>query len=339
MMEFLGHRELVAMLRKDKAFNLQYLEEEFKIGSSQIEALYEFAKLLYDVGCYDKSAQLLESYMSLTQNYARTLAAAWGRFGAAIVTAGMDNQWQHAHSALLALKEVLDTNKSGLSPFNLVQQRTWLMHWGLFVFFNHPSGRSLLVDLFMQEPYLNAVQTNAPHLLRYFAVAVLANRDRRSALKELIRTLKQEVYQYQDPVTEFVMYLYSQYNFDKAHEMLSLCQEVMETDYFLCHGRDAFVQNARQVIFEMYCRLHSAVDLQSLATKLMMDRDDAEKWIVDLVSTANLNARIDSAAGVVVMGLQHRSVLDQMMDTARFLAIRTLTIADAVIATAEANAA
>ena len=36
MMEFLGHRELVAMLRKDKAFNLQYLEEEFKIGSSQI---------------------------------------------------------------------------------------------------------------------------------------------------------------------------------------------------------------------------------------------------------------------------------------------------------------
>lgn len=39
-----------------------------------------------------------------------------------------------------------------------------------------PAGRSLLVDLFMQEAYINAVQTIAPHLLRYFAVAVLANR-------------------------------------------------------------------------------------------------------------------------------------------------------------------
>lgn len=81
-------------------------------------------------------------------------------------------------------------------------------------------------------------------------------------MKELIRTLKQETYQYRDPITEFVLCLYSEYNFDRAHEMLVRCQEVMERDYFLCHWRDSFVQNARQVIFEMYCRLHSAIDIR-----------------------------------------------------------------------------
>jgi len=253
---------------------------------------------------------------------AGVLKAHWGRFAASLLQAGADGQWQHAHSALVALKDAVDGNKAGLSPMNLVSQRAWLMHWGLFVFFNHTQGRSLLVDLFMNEAYLNAVQTVAPHLLRYFAVAVLANRDRRPPMKELIRTLKQEAYQYKDPITEFVMCLYWEYNFDRAHSMLVQCQEVMARDYFLCHWRDAFVQNARQVIFEMYCRLHSAIDIKSLADKLSMAHDDAEKWIADLVSSANLNARIDSAAGTVVMGPQHKSPMDVMMESIRNLTVR-----------------
>lgn len=141
-------------------------------------------------------------------------------------------------------------------------------------------------------------------------------------MKELIKTLKLESYQYKDPITEFVLCLFSEYNFDRAHQMLVKCQEVMEADYFLSHWREAFVQNARQVIFEMYCRLHSAIDVKSLADKLSMEHDDAEKWIVDLVSSANLNARIDSAAGTVVMGPQHKAPMDIMMDSIRNLTVR-----------------
>lgn len=59
MIEFLGHRELVGKLRKDKAFNLQFLEEEFSIGKEQIEALYEFAKLNYETGSYERAASLV----------------------------------------------------------------------------------------------------------------------------------------------------------------------------------------------------------------------------------------------------------------------------------------
>jgi len=32
-----------------------------------------------------------------------------------------------------------------------LQQRTWLIHWSLFVFFNHPNGRNSIVEMFMQD--------------------------------------------------------------------------------------------------------------------------------------------------------------------------------------------
>ena len=41
--------------------------------------------------------------------------------------------------------------------------------------------------------YLNALQTNAQHLLRYLAAAVVVNKRRRNVLKELIRVVEQQV--------------------------------------------------------------------------------------------------------------------------------------------------
>jgi hypothetical protein len=39
------------------------------------------------------------------------------------------------------------------SPMNQVQSRIWLMHWSLFIFFNHDNGRTLIIDLFNQDKY------------------------------------------------------------------------------------------------------------------------------------------------------------------------------------------
>lgn len=32
-----------------------------------------------------------------------------------------------------------------------LQQRAWLVHWALFVFFNHPAGRTSIIDVFFQD--------------------------------------------------------------------------------------------------------------------------------------------------------------------------------------------
>jgi len=240
---------------------------------------------------------------------------------------------------LMKLKEALDSRAAvgtirddGMTPLNLVTQRVWLMHWSLFVLFNAPSGRLALVDLFLSEPYLNAMQTLAPHLLRYLAVAIVTNKNaRRSALRELLAALRQEQYEYNDPITEFVLCLFIEHDFDKAQEMLRECEKVLTEDYFLSNSLELFRDCARQYIFEMYCRLHSCIDIKMLSERLNMNEEDAEKWIVNLISSAKLNAKIDSANGTVVMGPQHSSPFDQLMNRARALAVRTLNVSNAVI--------
>ena len=59
-----------------------------------------------------------------------------------------------------------------------------------------------------------------------------------------------------DPITEFVRCLFVDYNFDGAQEQLAKCEEVLDNDFFLVAAKDAFMEAARQFLFENYCRIH-----------------------------------------------------------------------------------
>lgn len=58
---------------------------------------------------------------------------------------------------LLRLREALDS-QSFATPLMQLQQRTWLMHWALHVFWNTEAGKSALIDLFLQPAYMSAIQ-------------------------------------------------------------------------------------------------------------------------------------------------------------------------------------
>jgi translation initiation factor 3 subunit E len=82
-----------------------------------------------------------------------------------------------------------------------------LIHWGLYVYFHHPKGREQLIDLFFthgQESYLNAVQTTCPHILRYITAAAIISKRRKNIMRELVKIIQQESYNYRDPITELV---------------------------------------------------------------------------------------------------------------------------------------
>lgn len=51
---------------------------------------------------------------------------------------------------LLKLKEALDLDTFAPVARQL-QAKAWLMHWSLFVFFNHENGMNALIDLFLQD--------------------------------------------------------------------------------------------------------------------------------------------------------------------------------------------
>eukprot|EP00891_Asterochloris_glomerata_P002480 jgi/Astpho2/2480/e_gw1.00048.70.1_t len=325
IVEFLSNEGLVKQLKQDKAQNLQWLQQQHNIGPDQIEALYHYAKFQFDCGNYSVAAEFLYHYRSLSTNPERNLSALWGKLAAEIL---MQN-WDTAMDYLTKLKDVVDANT--FAPLLVqLQQRTWLMHWALFVFFNHENGRNAIIDLFMQERYLNAIQTTAQHLLRYLAVAVVVNKRRRNSLKDLVRVVEQESYEYSDPITQFLRSLYVEYDFEAAQQKLQECEEVIDNDYFLAACKDEFVENARVFTFESYCRIHQCIDLRQLAEKLAMDEDAAEKWMVNPINNSRRNAKIDSQAGTVVMSVTYPTAYDQILEKARDLSMRTFALANSL---------
>ena len=111
-----------------------------------------------------------------------------------------------AMADLLTLRSAID--ERGFPPLQALQQRSWLCHWSLFVFFNHAKGHDGIIDLFLADKYLQAIQTNCPWLLRYLTCAVVINKRRRSTLKDLVRVVSQETDLSGDPTTSFLDSLY-----------------------------------------------------------------------------------------------------------------------------------
>ncbi len=274
----LANPGVVRNFRQDKAFNLQFLQEEFNLGPDQVEALYQFAKFQFDCGNYSMAAELLQPYRSLCTSTERSTSALWGKLAADILM----QDFEAAMEDLAKVREILD-NQSFATPVMQLQQRTWLMHWALFVFWNHENGRNALIDLFLQTPYLNAVQINAQHLLRYLATAVVINKRRRNVLKDVLRIIQQEAYQYSDPITQFLECLFVNYDFDGAQQKLIECEAVLDNDFFLTACKEDFMENARLFIFETYCRIHQCIDIKMLSERLNMDQTSAEKWIANLI--------------------------------------------------------
>ncbi len=52
-------------------------------------------------------------------------------------------------------------------------------------------------------------------------------------LKDIVRIVRQEAYEYSDPVTEFVRALYIDFDFEEAQRQLSRAEEILRSDFFL----------------------------------------------------------------------------------------------------------
>lgn len=295
-----------------------------------VDTLMEFAKFQYECGNYAGAEQFLTSHrMLITHNDKNYLNNLWGRLACQILM----QKWDHALEDFNRLKEYIDSYPFFATQLHLLQQRTWLIHWSLFIFFNHAQGRDMLIDMFLEKkqpypkqnttnPYLNAVQTMCPHILRYITTSVITHRKRREHIKELVKVIQQEAYTYRDPITEFVERLYVHFDFDGAQVKLRECVEVFDNDFFLIALKDDFIENARLFVFEIFCQIHECISISMLAEKLNMTPDEAERWIVNLIRQARLDAKIDSKQGHVVMGTQAVSPYQQLIEKTKAMVIR-----------------
>lgn len=237
--------------------------------------LYNFAKFQYECGNYSGAVQYLSSHrLLISPNDKNFLNGLWGKLASEILM----QQWDTALEDLNRLKDHIDGTQFS-SSLQSLQQRTWLIHWSLFVFFNHPQGRELLIEMFLekkapyqkQQPYLNAIQTMCPHILRYLTTAVITHRQRRQYMKDLVKVIQQESYTYRDPITEFVECLYVNFDFDGAQRKLRECATVLDNDFFLVACLEDFIENARLFIFETFCQIHECISIKLVLYYKQMD--------------------------------------------------------------------
>nr|CAG4634718.1 EOG090X0491 [Alona affinis]CAG4637720.1 EOG090X0491 [Chydorus sphaericus] len=310
---------------RDSRQLLDFLTKNHGLKPEMLDKLYLFAKFQYECGNYSGAAEYLHFHRFLvTPNDKNYLNGLWGKLASEIL---MQN-WDTALEDLNRLKEYIDNNTFN-TPLQALQQRTWLIHWSLFIFFNHAKGRDLIVEMLLyQNQYLNAIETMCPHILRYLTTAVIINKqNRRTMLKDLVKVIQQESYAYRDPITEFIEHLYVNFDFDAAQQKLRQCKDVLLNDFFLVAVLDDFIENARLMIFETFCRIHQCISIKMLAEKLNMTAEDAERWIVNLIRNARLDAKIDSQQGHVVMATQTVSPYQQLIEKTKMLSVRSQKLA------------
>merc|ERR1719305_2055674 len=250
---------------RDSKQLLDFLVKGYNFKPEMIDTCYRFAKVQYECGNYFGASEYLYFHRILVQstdpNY---LNGMWGKLASEIL---MQN-WDTALDDFNRLKQFIDDSVFG-SALQTLQQRTWLIHWSLFVFFNHQKGRELIIDLFLyQKQYLNAIQTTCPWMLRD-------------------------------------------------------CETVLVNDFFLVACLDDFIENSRMMIFETFCRIHQCISISMLAEKLNMSTEEAERWIVNLIRNAKLDAKIDSKQGTVVMGVETNSPYQQLIEKTKALSFRS----------------
>lgn len=328
--KILEQKEVVDLIHNSKERDgkqlLDHLTKNADFHVDMLETLYQYAKFMYEIGDYTAAVEYLYFYKILVPTHSKDyLNALWGKLASEILL----TNWENARDDFMKLKAHIDSGPFE-TELELLQQRAWLIHWSLFVFHNHPKGRDDIIDLLLNpqgQAYLNTVQILCPHILRYLAAAVVVNKKKRACLKDLVKIIQLETDAYRDPVTEFIECLYVNYDFDGAQKKLRECEDVLHNDFFLTACLEEFIESARLLIFEMFCRIHECISISNLAEKLNMHTDDAERWIVNLIRHARLDAKIDSKLGHVIMGTKSLSVAEQVMENTKTLTFRVQSLA------------
>ena len=335
-----------------------------QVTSVHAENLWYAARLRFDIGQYTDSVTYLTAFRLLCPDHSdpRFLSAQWGKLAALILLC----EWDGAHKDLLALKETID-NRSTLTHADALQQRCWLLHWSLHIFFNLPvDQRSSLLDFILSDDKLvHTVVTAAPHLLRYICAAAIIYKRKPKVLQELGRLCLNERALdkgYRDPITEFLLLTCQDFDFEGAYGQLLYWPAIVRHDFFLSLTinkrpvmtlasaasaedpnsssaptssaseleSDELLRGARALLFETYCRIHKAIHINTLARHCGFSSAQHEERLLEYIKAARVDARIDMKRQQLILATPYPTAYQQLIDKAKSLVYRSNMIAQNV---------
>ncbi|PHH50401.1 Eukaryotic translation initiation factor 3 subunit E [Ceratocystis fimbriata CBS 114723] len=330
--DLLMQEEVVDAFRSDKVANLQFLEKNHGVTIDMVNGLYEHGIFHFRCGNYADAADLLYKFRILSTDDDMVSKATWGKLACEILVTNWEQSWEE----ITRIREIIDS-KLFNNPRAQLDHRTMLIHWSLFPLFNDDKNREPILEMLLSPNFINTIQTTCPWILRYLVAAVITGRSRarsssvhQKQMKDIVRYVRQELYEYQDPVIEFISALYLDFEFDAAREALRKSEEVCQNDFFLLNSTDAFVEAARHLICESYFKVSSLVSIHDLSEKLGLNPDDGEKWIVKLIYESRIDAKIDAQAGTITINQMQNNVHQQIVEKTKGVIFRTSVMSTAL---------
>jgi translation initiation factor 3 subunit E len=132
LLDVLSRNEEVERMMEDKKFTLEHLTVSHGITQQMLDDLHRYAKLNYECGMYKDAGDYLYYYRILNKDEEKNFSALWGKLASEILVVN----WEVALADLKMLKERVDARVATSDNRQLLQQRTWIVHWALFIFFN-----------------------------------------------------------------------------------------------------------------------------------------------------------------------------------------------------------
>eukprot|EP00448_Togula_jolla_P036660 CAMPEP_0170624960 /NCGR_PEP_ID=MMETSP0224-20130122/30510_1 /TAXON_ID=285029 /ORGANISM="Togula jolla, Strain CCCM 725" /LENGTH=337 /DNA_ID=CAMNT_0010951515 /DNA_START=24 /DNA_END=1033 /DNA_ORIENTATION=- len=196
-------------MRKRATFkSIDEFYQEFNLTVDDVDGLVHYAKVVYDCGNYSLSSDLCKQYRgimaldseSLTKEH---VSCTWGALASYLLNAEFDE----AADVILKLDDYLENTK--MSKQEVLLQRPWLLHWTLFAIFNPEKVEPKLLDFFLKEKTLSIISLACPHLFRYVGATLILHKRLKHLVKETVWLIHHEQASYSDPITRFLLALYT----------------------------------------------------------------------------------------------------------------------------------
>ncbi|KAI0979282.1 hypothetical protein GJ496_000829 [Pomphorhynchus laevis] len=300
-----------------------HLKTSYQLDDSILQKMYNLAQFSFKCGMLNTANSCLEICKSLLpQTRDIYLNCLWGKLTVNILS----RNFKDAVFDIRRLNEQIDKMALADTPSSIIlKQRSWLIHYSLFVYYRIENGLEHLVNFCLNDKiYLSTLQLLCPYLMHYITTAALITSDRkRNIIEDVIRLFDDNSDQtYIDPTGDLIKAVCINFDFNNANELLSRAEEAVANDFFMCSFVQDFMKSARSLVFENFCRLHHCVGIGPVSEQLDLNWDETEAYILELVKNGRLNAKIDSAKGNIVMEFNTVSPYETMMNKFRFLQIK-----------------
>ena len=91
---------------------------------------------------------------------------------------------------------------------------------------------------------------------------------------------------------------------------------------------DTFMEQARLLVSEVYCRIHQKVDIGDLSKRLVLSKEEGEQWVAKLLNETKMDATIED--GVLNINQPRPVVYQSVIDKACSLTGHTTSLMQAI---------